>query len=74
MSQVAALEYARNNIRLNAIFSGLLANQLTSGNGQSSTNAIFIPMNRGGSPQEIAQTVVWLCSKQASYITGLLYL
>ena len=27
-------------------------------------------MNRGGSPQEIADTVVWLCSDKASYITG----
>lgn len=70
ISQVAALEYARNNIRLDAIASDLLANQLTSENGQSSTNAAFIPMNCGDSPQEIAQTVVWLCCDQASYITG----
>ena len=41
-----------------AIASGLLANQPKSENCQSSTNAAFIPINRGGSPQEIAQTVV----------------
>ncbi|MGL5944324.1 MAG: SDR family oxidoreductase [Waterburya sp.] len=70
MSQVAAIEYARSNIRINAIASGLTENQLKSGNSQSSTNAAFIPMNRGASPQEIAETVVWLCSDQASYITG----
>jgi NAD(P)-dependent dehydrogenase (short-subunit alcohol dehydrogenase family) len=106
MSQVAALEYARNNIRINAISTGLMENQFKLGNGrlpfgyamptaaksstampsaaksstasqaQAQTQArsqidpAFIPMNRCGSPQEIAETVVWLCSDKASYITG----
>jgi len=28
------------------------------------------PMNRLGKPEEIAQAVIWLCSEQASFITG----
>ena len=70
MSRVAAIEYARSNIRINAIASGFLADSLEKKNGQLSANAAIVPMNRGGSPQEIADTVVWLCSDKASYITG----
>jgi NAD(P)-dependent dehydrogenase (short-subunit alcohol dehydrogenase family) len=78
MSQVAALEYARNNIRINAISTGLMENQFKSGNGRlpegyasrSQIDSVFIPMNRCGNPREIAETVAWLCSDKASYITG----
>lgn len=69
MSRVAAIEYARNNIRINAIASGLLS-VAEQKNGKLSANAAIVPMNRAGNPQEIADTVVWLCSDKASYITG----
>jgi 3-oxoacyl-[acyl-carrier protein] reductase len=29
-----------------------------------------IPLARPGTPQDVAQTVAWLCSEAASYITG----
>jgi len=29
-------------------------------------------MKRGGTPEEVAAAVMWLCSEQASYITGVL--
>jgi NAD(P)-dependent dehydrogenase (short-subunit alcohol dehydrogenase family) len=29
-----------------------------------------VPIGRGGSAQEVAETVLWLCSPQASYVTG----
>ena len=70
MSRVAAIEYARSNIRINTIASGLIADRAEMKNGKLSANAAIVPMNRGGSPQEIADTVVWLCSDKASYITG----
>jgi NAD(P)-dependent dehydrogenase (short-subunit alcohol dehydrogenase family) len=31
-----------------------------------------VPMKRGGSAQEVAEAVVWLCSDAASYVTGVL--
>ena len=70
MSRVAAIEYARSNIRIDAIASGLIADRAEMKNGKLSANAAVVPMNRGGSPQEIADAVVWLCSDKASYITG----
>jgi len=32
----------------------------------------LVPMQRGGSAEEVAQAVLWLCSPHASYTTGLL--
>jgi NAD(P)-dependent dehydrogenase (short-subunit alcohol dehydrogenase family) len=32
----------------------------------------LVPMKRGGSVQEVAEAVVWLCSDAASYVTGVL--
>jgi NAD(P)-dependent dehydrogenase (short-subunit alcohol dehydrogenase family) len=32
----------------------------------------LVPMQRGGTAQEVAEAVVWLCSDAASYITGVL--
>lgn len=30
----------------------------------------FVPMRRGGQPEEVAQAIVWLLSDEASYSTG----
>jgi NAD(P)-dependent dehydrogenase (short-subunit alcohol dehydrogenase family) len=30
----------------------------------------FVPMRRGGQPQEVAEAILWLLSGQASYTTG----
>ena len=82
MSQGAAVEYAPNNIRINAISPGILEKsnisfQDTKADGDYRINAkdllsnkITVPMGRNGQFQEIADIVVWLCSDRASFITG----
>ena len=74
ITETAAVEYARHNVRVNAIAPGILqpATKLAQGievNGERSFPAI-VPMGRSGQFQEIADTVVWLCSDRASFVTG----
>ena len=73
ITKTAAVEYARYNIRANAIAPGIL--QLPTklrgiDKNNISSNCACIPMRRSGHFQEIADTVVWLCSDSASFVTG----
>jgi NAD(P)-dependent dehydrogenase (short-subunit alcohol dehydrogenase family) len=73
----AALEYATKGIRVNAICPGMIrtpmSDQMEAG-GQAALLkqmlATYVPMQREGRPEEIASTVLFLCSSAASYITG----
>ncbi|MDE3162465.1 MAG: SDR family oxidoreductase [Acidobacteriota bacterium] len=73
----AALEYATRGIRVNAVCPGLIrtamANKMEA-EGQGEALRImretFVPMQREGSPEEIANVVLFLCSDLASYVTG----
>jgi len=73
----AALEYATRGIRVNDICPGLIrtpmANRMEAeGQGEALKMMLenFVPMQREGRPEEIANTVLFLCSDLASYITG----
>lgn len=80
LAKSAALEYASKNIRINAICPGMIdtpmldrvMNTIAPGN----VNAVkekfeqAIPLGRIGKPEEIAQLAKFLCSEDASYITG----
>lgn len=75
MTETAAVEYARHNVRVNAIAPGILQppTKLAQGIEEytgSSSNSSVVPMGRSGQFQEIADTVVWLCSDRASFVTG----
>jgi NAD(P)-dependent dehydrogenase (short-subunit alcohol dehydrogenase family) len=75
LTRSAALDYAKQGIRINAVNPGLIATEmmdrLTSpGSTPQQTAASIVPMGRLGQPEEIAATVVFLCSDTASYITG----
>jgi NAD(P)-dependent dehydrogenase (short-subunit alcohol dehydrogenase family) len=72
LTKVAALEYAARNIRVNAVAPGpILTEQLErAGAGVQQGAAQAVPMRRIGRPEEVAATVVWLCSDAASFLTG----
>lgn len=77
LTKSAALEYAARGIRVNAVCPGMIQTPMSDkmiaeGQGEE-LNAMLnthVPMGRLGRPEEIADTVLWLCSSAASYVTG----
>lgn len=71
-TKTAAKEYAKHNIRVNAVAPGFIETRMTqkTGNLLKEKYMEFIPMGRFGQPEEIAQVVTFLASEKASYITG----
>ncbi|BAY45291.1 short-chain dehydrogenase/reductase SDR [Scytonema sp. HK-05] len=72
LTRSAAIEYAGQGIRINAVSPGLIATEILSNVSedmlQQMSNAV--PLKRIGEAAEIANAVIWLCSDAASYITG----
>jgi NAD(P)-dependent dehydrogenase (short-subunit alcohol dehydrogenase family) len=72
LTETAALEYAKKNIRVNAVCPGAIETPMLKRytKGEMETMAKDDPMGRIGKPEEIAESVLWLSSDKASYITG----
>jgi NAD(P)-dependent dehydrogenase (short-subunit alcohol dehydrogenase family) len=75
LTRAAALDYAKQGIRINAVNPGPTATEMIDrfSNKDPALEqqlASIVPMGRMGRPEEIASTVVFLCSDAASYITG----
>ena len=74
LTKTAALEYARDGIRINAVCPGPTATppllRLLDDPERRRRSAERIPMGRLGQPSEIAEAVLWLCSDAASFVTG----
>ncbi len=75
LTKTAALEYASSGIRVNVICPGAIdtafRHRLVGPNGENPTrNQQRYPIGRIGTPEEVANAVIWLCSEKASYITG----
>ena len=71
----AALEYAPRGIRINAICPGtfetpMVANMISSGELDPAQALANQPIGRFGRAEEIASTVLWLCSPGSSYVLG----
>ena len=75
LTKTAALEYAEANIRVNAVCPGYIKTPMTEPSMRLRGEAILAqtPLKRMGSPEEIAEMVVWLCSERASYVSGAAY-
>ncbi len=72
LTRTAALDYADRNLRINAVAPGPIATKRLPGADDETGRMISraVPMHRIGSMEEVARTVAWLCSDQASFITG----
>jgi NAD(P)-dependent dehydrogenase (short-subunit alcohol dehydrogenase family) len=68
-----AREVANEGIRVNAVSPGLIETEIHAATGDPGRLARMVPsvpMRRAGTAQEVAQTVLWLLSPAASYVTG----
>ncbi|MQF68730.1 glucose 1-dehydrogenase [SAR202 cluster bacterium AD-804-J14_MRT_500m] len=67
-----AVEYAKDNIRVNSIHPGVIDTSMTNVGGQAekSENIQAVPMGRIGSPEEVAYGALFLASDESSYMTG----
>jgi NAD(P)-dependent dehydrogenase (short-subunit alcohol dehydrogenase family) len=75
LTKTAALEYAARGVRVNAVCPGVtdteLVARLTQEDPALEQQLLAVePVGRLGTPAEIADAVVWLCSDQASFVTG----
>ena len=76
LTQTAALEYATQGIRVNAVCPGFIATPMLERAGLLSNPELhqmlinLHPIKRLGKPEEVAEAVVWLCSDAASFVTG----
>ena len=76
LTKAAALEYADQGVRINAVAPAVIQTPLADRAGLTSDPAMAArvlsmhPLGRVGAPEEVASAVLWLCSKGASFTTG----
>jgi NAD(P)-dependent dehydrogenase (short-subunit alcohol dehydrogenase family) len=75
LTKSTALEYAKANIRINALCPGFVDTPMTTKAGEASRMLqrkipLMHPIGRVGTPEEIANAALYLCSDEASFTTG----
>ena len=72
LTRSAAMEYAGEGIRINAVSPGRVETpmMLAAGVGDRATVAAGLPAGRLGRPEEVAEAVLWLASGQAAFVYG----
>ena len=76
LTENAALEYATQGIRVNAVGPGFIKTPLLDQNLKKEEMegiAALHPMKRMGTPEEVAELVLWLASEKSSFVTGSYY-
>ena len=74
-TRAAAMEYAAQNIRVNAVCPGVVRTEMTERAFFHDAQLVAAmtarhPMGRLGTPEEVAEAVLWLCSDASSFTTG----
>jgi NAD(P)-dependent dehydrogenase (short-subunit alcohol dehydrogenase family) len=75
LTKSAALDYAAQNLRINAVCPGIIETSMmdrfTGGTSEGRERVIAQePIGRMGKAEEIAAAVVWLCSQEAAFVVG----
>lgn len=75
LTKSAALDCALRGVRINAVCPGAVETQMVSQIMDTTPDVLAdviaaVPMKRMASPLEVAETVIWLCSDRASFVTG----
>lgn len=75
LTKTAALEYAKQGIRVNAVCPGVIRTAMVdrvTGKDKAVEKQFeaMEPVGRMGEPEEVAESIVWLCSDAASFVTG----
>jgi len=74
LTKSIALEYAKQNVRVNAVAPGSIETRMLRDFASAPEVRQMLeaghPMGRIGQPKEVASTVIWLCSDAASFVTG----
>jgi len=75
LTQTAAIEYAPQGIRINAVGPGYIDTPLLSGFSAETRQGLVAlhPIGRLGRAEEVAELVIWLSSDKASFVTGSYY-
>lgn len=73
ITQQIAMQYAKNNIRCNAVLPGMIATDAVASNMPEEFQKSFlshVPLNRMGKPEDIANAVSFFATDESAYITG----
>jgi NAD(P)-dependent dehydrogenase (short-subunit alcohol dehydrogenase family) len=63
-----ALDYSEHNIRVNCVCPGVIETPLI--NDEVRKAISIAPMNRAGTPEEVADCILFLCSPKSSFVQG----
>jgi NAD(P)-dependent dehydrogenase (short-subunit alcohol dehydrogenase family) len=77
LTETAAVEYGKDNIRVNAVGPGFISTPMISAmeeNEEAYQQLVNMhPIGRIGEPEEVAELIIWLSSDKASFVTGSYY-